>query len=70
MASPPAARSPKPRQALNCRSRATANYFVKTIAWALRSGQPPGQKKPLFTLHPAKISGRAVAGKHLLTIAT
>lgn len=29
-----------------------------------------GQKKPLFTFHPAKISGRAVPGKHLLTIAT
>jgi hypothetical protein len=43
---------------------------VKTIFW-VRHWAPGGvQKKPLSTFHPAKISRRAVPGKHLLTIAT
>ncbi|HVU39524.1 MAG: hypothetical protein WB624_09445 [Xanthobacteraceae bacterium] len=43
---------------------------MKTIFWVPHWEPVGGQKKPLFTFHPAKISGRAVPGKHLLTIAT
>jgi hypothetical protein len=65
-----AACSPKLRQGAECRSRAKPNIPVKTIFWVPHWEPVGGQKKPLFTFHPAKISGRAVPGKHLLTIAT
>jgi len=65
-----AARSPKPRQKANCRSRAKENILGKTVVYARLRKAAGGQKKPLFTLYPAKISARAVPGKHLLTIAT